>query len=93
MTDVSVLEHIVEKPVLQSSINCDDTTLNCNLLDLIDVSGELEFILDGIEENWNVANRDTPKINFNLDSIKDKLANNDSEFFDGSSIDLFRKPQ
>ena len=62
MADVSVLKHIVEKPVLQISINYDDTILNCNLLDLINVRGELEIILGGNEENPNVTNRDTPKI-------------------------------
>ena len=62
MADVSVLKHIVEKPVLQISINYDDTILNCNLLDLINVRGQLEIILGGNKENPNVTNRDTPKI-------------------------------
>ena len=71
------LEHIVEKPVLQNSIYHNDAILNCNLLDLINVSRELEVILDGSDENPIVANRDTPKINFNIHSTKDKPANND----------------
>ena len=70
MADVSVLEHIVEKSVLQNNINYDDTTLNCNWLDLINVSGELEVILDGNEENPNVTNRDTP--NFSIRSNYDR---------------------
>ena len=60
MADVSAIEHNVEKPVFQNSINYDDTILNCNLLDIINVSGELEVILEGYEENSNVTNRDTP---------------------------------
>ena len=66
MADVSALEHNVEKPVFQNSINYDGTILNCNLLDIINVSGELEVILEGNEENSNVTNRDTPKINLNI---------------------------
>ena len=66
MADVSALEHNVEKPVFQNSINHDDTILNCNLLDIINVSGELEVTLEGNEENSNVINRDTPKINLNM---------------------------
>ena len=73
---------------MQNSINYDDTILNCNLLDLINVSGELQVVLDGNEENPNVTNRDTPKINFNIHSTKDKPAKNDSEFFDRSSISI-----
>ena len=88
MADVSVLEHILEKPVLQNRINYDNTILTCNLLDLIIVSGELEVVLDGNEENPNVTNRDTPKINFHKHNIEDKLVKNDSEFFDRSSINL-----
>ena len=41
MAEVSALEHNVEKPVFQSSINYDDTILNCNLLDIYNFSGEL----------------------------------------------------
>ena len=70
MADVSVLEHIVEKSVLQNNINYDDTTLICDLLDLFNVSGELEVILDGNEENPNVTNRDTP--NFSIRSHYDR---------------------
>ena len=54
MADVSALEHNVEKPVFQNSINHDYTILNCNLLDIINVSGELEVTLEGNEENSNV---------------------------------------
>ena len=43
MAYVSVLEHIVEIPALQNSINYDDTILNRNLLDLINFSGELRW--------------------------------------------------
>ena len=78
MADVSALEHNVEKPVFQNSINYDDTILNCNLLDVINVIGELEVILEGNEENSNVTNRDTPKINLNILSAIDKTAKNDS---------------
>ena len=52
----------IEKPVFQNSTNHDDTILNCNLLDIINVRGELEVILEGNKENSNVINRDTPKI-------------------------------
>ena len=83
MVDVSVFEHTVEKPVLQNSINYVDTTINCNLLVLIDVSRVLEAILDGNEDNPYVTNRGTPKINFNIGSTRDKSVNNDSEFLDG----------
>ena len=48
----------------------------------------IEVILDGNEENPNVTNRDTPKISFNIHSTKDKPAENDSDFFDRSSINL-----
>ena len=41
MADVSLLEHIVNEPVLQNRINYDDSILNCNILDLIDVKEEL----------------------------------------------------
>ena len=41
MAEVYALEHNVEKPVFQNSINYDDTILNCNLLDIINFSGEL----------------------------------------------------
>ena len=58
------------------------------MLDLINVSGELELVLDGNEENPNVTNRDTPKINFHIHNIKDKPVKNDSEFFDRSSINI-----
>ena len=88
MTDLSVLKHTVGKPVLQNSINHADTIPNCNLLDLINVSRELEVIFDGSEENANVTNKDTPKINFNIDITNDKPANNNLEFFDRSSINL-----
>ena len=77
MADVSALEHIAEKPIIQNGINYDDTILNCNLLDLSNVSGELEVVLDVNEENSNITNRDTPKINLNIDSTKDKPAKND----------------
>ena len=63
MADVSALEHIVEKPVFQNSINYDDTIRNCNLLDIINVSGELEVIPEGNEGSSNVANRYAPEIN------------------------------
>ena len=75
MADVSALEHNVEKPVFQNSINHDDTILNCNLWDIINVSGELEVILEGNEENCNVINRDTPKIHLT-----------DSQIFDSTSL-------
>ena len=39
-------------------------------MDIIIVSGELEVVLEGNEENSNVTNRDTPKINFNILSAK-----------------------
>ena len=81
MADLSGLEYIIEKPVLQNSINQDDTILNCNLLDLINASGELEVVLDWNEENPSVTNRDASKINFNIHNTKDKLA----EIFDNSS--------
>ena len=45
MVDVSALGGIAEKPVSQNSINYDDTVLNYNLLDIINVSGELEVIV------------------------------------------------
>ena len=51
--------------------------LNRNLLDLINASRKLQVILDGNKENPNVTNRDTPKINFNIHSTKDKPAKND----------------
>ena len=88
MADVSALEHNVEKPVFQNSINYDDTILNCNLLDIINVSGELEVILEGNEENSNVTNRDTPKINLNILSAIDKTAKNDSQIFLSTSNNL-----
>ena len=78
MSDLSALEYIVEKLVFQNSINYDETIRNCNLLDMINVCEELEVILEGNEENWNVTNRDTPKINFNMLSAKDKRDKNDS---------------
>ena len=74
MADVSLLEHIVKKPVLQNRVNYDDSILNCNILDLIDVRKELEVILDVIEENPNFINRCTPKINFNIHSTRDNLS-------------------
>ena len=49
MTHVFPLEHIVEKIVLQNRINYDDAILSCNLLDLINVSGEMEVIFYGNE--------------------------------------------
>ena len=88
MAGLSVLKYIVEKSVLQNGINHDDTSLNCNLLDIINVSRELEVVLDENEENPNVTNGNTPKINFSINSTKDKPANNDSEFFNRSSINL-----
>ena len=88
MADVSALEHDVEKPVFQNSINPDNTILNCNLLDIIKVSGELEVILEGNEENSNVINKDTPKINFNMVSAIDKTVINDSQIFDSTSNNL-----
>ena len=71
----ALLEHFVEKPVLQNSINYDDTTLNCNLLDLINVSEELVVILDENKENPNVTNRGTPKINFHIHSTAEACCN------------------
>ena len=88
MADVSAIEHNVEKPVFQNSINYDDTILNCNLLDIINVSGELEVILEGNEENSNVTNRDTSKINLNMLSAIDKTAKNDSQIFASTSSNL-----
>lgn len=88
MADISLLEHIVEERVLQNSINYDDTILNCNFLDLTNATGEAQVILDGNEENPNVTNRDTQKINFNIYSTKDKPAKKDSEFFGRLSINL-----
>ena len=88
MADVSALEHNVEKPVFQNCINHDDTILNCNSLDIINVSGELEVILEGNEENSNVINRDTPKINLNMLSAIDKAAKNDSQIFESTSNNL-----
>ena len=49
MADASALEHNVEKPAFQKSINYDDTILNCNLLEIINVSGELGVTLEGNE--------------------------------------------
>ena len=72
MADVSALEHIVEKSVFQNSVNYDDIILNCNLLDIINVSGELEVILERNEKSSNVTYRHTPKINFSMLSTKDK---------------------
>ena len=66
MTHVFPLEHIVEKIVLQNRINYDDAILSCNLLDLINVSGEMEVIFYGNEENATVTNRDTLKVNFDM---------------------------
>ena len=66
MTHVFPLEHIVEKIVLQNRINYDDAILSCNLLDLINVSGEMEVIFYGNEENVTVTNRDTLKVNFDM---------------------------
>ena len=88
MADVSTLEHDVEKPVFQNSIN-HDTILNCNLLDIINVSGELEVILEGNEENSNVINKDTPKINLTMVSAIDKTAKNDLQIFFFFSIWVF----
>ena len=65
-----------------------DTILNCNFLDIINVSRELEVILEGNEENSNVINRDTSKINFIMLSAKDKTAKNDSEIFESTSNNL-----
>ena len=55
------------------------------MLGLINVSGELQVILDENQENPNVVNRNTPKISFNLQSTKDKPAKNDSEILDSLS--------
>ena len=55
IVDVSLLEHIEEKPVLQNNINYCDIILNCNLLDLINVRVELEVIPDRNEENQTEA--------------------------------------
>ena len=57
-------------------------------MNIINVSGELEVILEGNEENSNVINRDTPKINLNMVSAIDKTAKNDSQIFDGTSNNL-----
>ena len=84
MVKVFALEHIAEKPVFQNSINYDDTILNCNLLDIINVNGELEIILEGNENNSD-TNTDTPKINCNMHSAKDKTAKNDSQIFESKS--------
>ena len=84
MANVSALGHIVEKPVFQNSINYDDTILNCNLLDIINVNGELEIILEGNENNSD-TNTDTPKINCNMHSAKDKTAKDDSQIFESKS--------
>ena len=89
IADVSALEHNVEKPEFQNSINYDDSILNCNLLDIINVSGELEVILEGNVENSNVTNRDTPKINLNVLSTVDKTAKNDPQIFECTSNNLF----
>ena len=93
MADVCALERNVEKPVFQNSINYDDTILNSNLLDIINVRGELEVILEGNEENSNVTNRDTPKINLNMLSATVKAARNDSQIFESTSNNLFREPE
>ena len=74
MADVSLLENIVKKPVLQNRVNYNDSIINCNILDLIDVRKELEVILDVSKENPNFINRCTPKINFNIHSTKDNLS-------------------
>ena len=57
-------------------------------MDLINASRKLQVILDGNKENPNVTNRDTPKINFNIHSTKDKPAKNDWGIFDNSSSNL-----
>ena len=76
------------KPVFQNSINYDDTIRNCNLLDIINVSGELEVILEGNEESSNVTNRDTLKINLSMLSAKNKTDRNDSQIFESTSNNL-----
>ena len=58
------------------------------MLDIINVSGELEVILEGNEESSNVTNRDTPEINFNMLSAKDKTDKNDSKIFGSTSNNL-----
>ena len=88
MVDVSVLEHIVEKSVFQNSINYGDTILNCNLLDIFNVSGELKVIREGNEESSNVTNRDTLKIIFSMVNVKDKTDKSDSQIFESASKNL-----
>ena len=88
MADASALEHIVEKPVFENNTNYNDTILNGNLLDIINVSGELEVIHEENQENSNVTNRDTPKINFSMLSVKDKTAKNDSQIFESTNKNL-----
>ena len=88
MAEASALEHNVEKPAFQKSINYDDTILNCNLLEIINISGELGVTLEGNEENSNVTNRGTPKTNLNMLSAIDKTAKNDSLIFESMSNNL-----
>ena len=57
-------------------------------MDIINVSGELEVIREGNEENSNVKNRDKPKINFNMLCAKDTAAKNDSQIFEISNKNL-----
>ena len=55
-------------------------------MDIFNVSGELENILEGNEANSNIKNRDTP--NFYMPSAKDKTDKNDSQIFKSTSINL-----
>ena len=55
MVDTSAFEHIVEKPVFENSTNYNDTILNGNLLDITNVSRELEVIHEENQENSNVT--------------------------------------
>ena len=58
------------------------------MLDIINVSGELEVIHEGNEENSHVINRDTRKIHLNMLSAIDKTAKNDSQIFGSTSNNL-----
>ena len=55
-------------------------------MDIFNVSGELENILEGNEENSNIKNRDTP--NLYMPSAKDKTDKNDSQIFKSTSSNL-----
>ena len=54
-------------------------------MDIINVNGELEIILEGNEENSDGTNTETPKINLNMHSAKNKTAKNDSQIFESKS--------